>query len=72
MFGKWLVENVGFSPTQRRCKRDRRDNDGRVIRKKGEREYCYRLPPLAEAREQFIKSYELPPTIFDESDDEPE
>lgn len=66
--GKWLVENVGFRPAQRRCKTER--CSGNAVRRKGEREHCYRIPPPAAARARFIENFELPQTIFDELDGE--
>lgn len=71
-FGKWLVENLGFVPAQRRCRVERRAVDGAITKRKGQVERCYRLPTLEGARERFLKNFELLASIFDEMESETE
>ena len=66
--GKWLVDNVGFRPAQRRLKVER--FTGTARRRKGDREHCYRIPLLDDARERFIQSFELPLAMFSELEGE--
>jgi hypothetical protein len=65
-FAKKLKEYAGLVSTRRRAPCTIRWGD-KLICRKGEREYCFKLPELEEARELFLKKFDLNSMIFNEA-----